>query len=285
MSRDLRSGLGMLLALDAQRADPSDLLRHGCFLTPDGPGPHPAVMYCHAHGGRYDLGARELTEGARWLTAPYAPDLLRAGFAVLCIDMPGFGARQGDGTESALAKAGMWQGRPLFGQMVALQLQALAWLRRQPLIAAGQIVTLGTSMGAALAMWVAALDTRVRACAQLCILANIAPLIASGAHDRHGPYLTVPGLLGLADMGEIAGLIAPRPQFIGLGANDPFTPPQARDPALQQVRQAYTDLPDALTVHIDADAAHGETRTMRRAVLDFLGKTARTAIKEGEEHA
>ena len=81
-----------------------------------------------------------------------------------------------------------------------------------------QIVTLGVSIGAALAMWVAVLDSRVCGCVQLCMLANIAPLIALGAHNRHGPYLTVLGLLSKTDIGHIAGKIARRPQFIGLCA-------------------------------------------------------------------
>ncbi len=285
MSAALRSKLWQLLGLEADPGVPSGALRFGTFLVPDGPGPYPAVLYCHAHGGRHDLGRRELTEGARWLAAPYAPDLLRAGFAVLCVDMPGFGARREDGPESALAKAGSWQGRPLFGQMVAAQLQALAWLGHQDRVDAGRIATLGVSMGAALALWVAALDARVNACVNLNILANLAPLIAAGAHDRHGHYLTVPGLLQHADIGEIAGLIAPRPQFIGLGRHDPFTPPDASRAALQQVQSAYHGRDHLLSVHVDANGAHGETTDMRRAVLEFLTAHARPAKQESENHA
>ncbi len=252
------------------------------FLVPDGPGPHPAVLYCHAHGGDHPRGRRELTDGATWLTAPYGPDLLAAGFAVFCVDMPGFGDRISDGSESALAKAGLWRGRPLFGQMVATQLGALDRLAGDPRIDASQIFTLGVSMGAALALWVAALDRRVRGCAHLCMLANIEPLIASGAHDRHGPYLTVPGLLERTDMGQIAAHIAPRPQFIGLGAEDRFTPPDARDPALAQVRHVYGDA-DALRVMIAPDGGHFETTEMRKAVIDFLRRSAKPIDRREKE--
>lgn len=245
------------------------------LLLPDGPGPHPAVLYCHAHGGRYDLGRAELTKGAPWLTAPYAPDLLQAGFAVLALDMPGFGARQLEGAESALAKAGAWQGRPLFGQMVAAQMVGLALLRQDPRIDSARIVTLGASMGAALAMWVAALDARVAGSVQLCMLANMAPLIETGAHDRHGPYLTVPGLLQRCDIGDVAALIAPRPLFIGLGAEDPMTPPAARDPALATLRHAYGTGP--LTVSISPGTGHQETTTHRQQVLAVLAACRRGA--------
>ena len=42
-------------------------------------------------------------------------------------------------------------------------------------------------------------------------------LIEADAHDLHGLYLTVPGLLSLASNGRIAGLVSPRAQFIGIG--------------------------------------------------------------------
>ncbi len=285
MMADLRSKLLQRLGLGAGPDTAPFDLRHATFLLPEGPGQHPVILYCHAHGGQYDLGRRELTEGARWLVQPYAQDLLRAGFAVLCVDMPGFGTRQSEGSESALAKAGLWQGRPLFGQMVAGQLNALQWLRHHDRIDPKRITTLGVSMGAALAFWTAALDTKVHACAQLNMLVNIAPLIAAGAHDRHGHYLTVPGLLDIADVGEIAGLIAPRPQLIGLGGDDPFTPPDARNAALGQVQHAYKSQPNALTVHVDPSGAHGETPDLRQAVFDFLGANARSAKKETKKHA
>ena len=268
-----RSTRGQELDLDGRPA---------LFLTPDGQGPWPAVLYAHAHGGRYDLGRREVTEGARWLSAPYGPDLTRAGFAVLCVDMPGFGARRSDGSESALAKAGLWEGRPLFGQMVADQLAGFAWLAAHPDIDAQRIVTLGMSMGAALAMWTGALEPRVAAVVQLCMLADIAPLIAAGVHDRHGAYLTVPGLLPRAEIGDVAGLIAPHPQFVGHGAQDPLTPPAARDAALMRLRRAYRGT-GMLTEWLSPTAGHVETPQMRRAVLDFLNRTCAHPQQQASE--
>jgi len=285
MSTDLQSQLRRRLGIGADPGAGTKALPNSTLLLPEGPGPHPAVLYCHAHGGQYDLGRSELFQGARWLCGPYGPALVGAGFAVLCVDMPGFGARRSDGRESALAKAGLWQGRPLFGQMVAAQLQALAWLREQDGIDPDRIITLGVSMGGALALWTAALAPKVAACVQLNIFANLAPLIAAGGHDRHGIYLTVPGLLELTDIGEIAGLIAPRPQFIGLGALDPFTPPDARRAALAQVQGAYRRENNALTVHLEATGEHGETPAMRQAVFEFLGHAAQPTKRETTSHA
>ncbi len=246
----------------------------GIFIPPQGPGPFPAILYCHAHGGEYGLGRRELTDGARWLSAPPAADLIAAGFAVLCIDMPGFGERQSLGTESAIAKAMLWQGQPLFGNMLADLMKALDWLCAHPLVDANHIATFGVSMGAAHAYWLAALDDRVAAVAQLCMLADITPLIKCGVHDKHGHFLTVPGLLKIADSGDVAALVAPRPQFIGFGELDQLTPTDARASALVKVRAGYAQnsLQNNLEIFIEPESGHKETPNMRKAALNFLSQ-------------
>jgi hypothetical protein len=127
-------------------------------------------------------------------------------------------------------------------------------------------------MGATLAFWLGALEPRVRAVAQLCVLADIACLIASGAHDRHAPYLTVPGLVPFLSTGSIAGLVAPRPQLVCLGSDDPLTPQEAREKAIADARACYVRVPSGENLHvfIEPDTGHRETLAMREKVLAFL---------------
>jgi hypothetical protein len=241
----------------------------GVLILPDGPGPHPLVLYCHAHGNTYTIGADELILGRPALQGPYGPALARLGIASVAIDLPLFGTRQALGPETALAKAAHWQGRPLMGQMLAELSQLLAWAAAQPEVDATRIATLGLSMGATHAYWLAALQPRIAACAHLCAFSDVAPLIATGAHDLHGPYMTVPGLLRHGDMGDVAGLIAPRPQLVCSGALDPLTPAAALEPALDRLRRAYGDAP-ALSGLTDPASGHSETAAMRDRVLTFL---------------
>jgi hypothetical protein len=129
----------------------------------------------------------------------------------------------------------------------------------------------GISMGATLAYWLAAVDERIAAIAHLCCYADFATLIETGAHDLHGIYLTVPGLLAETSTGEIAGLVAPRPQLICVGEADTLTPPLAIDRALVETRAAYGGGP--LEVLRQAGIGHQETPEMRAAVLDFFART------------
>ncbi len=233
--------------------------------------PLPAVLYIHAHGNNYDIGADELITGRPALLSPLGPVFAASGFVSMTIDLPTFGERQGQ-TESSLAKALLWHGRSLAGQMLGELSSALDYLSARPDVAADRIAAFGISMGATFSYWLASVDRRIAALAHLCCYADFETMIASGAHDGHGIYLTIPGLLDFASNGEVAGFIAPRPQFIGLGARDPLTPPDAVAVALKQTRTAYAqaDAADRLEVLIEPEGGHAETPAMRAGVLSFF---------------
>jgi dienelactone hydrolase len=243
----------------------------GGYLLEPAELPAPAILYIHAHGGRYDIGAAEVVNGRDALLGPLGPVLAAAGFRVLAIDMPCFGGRA-TVAESAAAKAALWRGRSLAGQMLGELASALDWLAADSGTDPRRIGAFGISMGATLGYWLAAVEPRIAAVAHLCCFADFDRLLTSGAHDRHGIYLLVPGLLGLASNGEIAGLIAPRPQFVGLGDADELTPPTATEPALATLRAAYraTGAEAALHVHRERETGHRETPAMREAMLAFL---------------
>ena len=244
----------------------------GWLCRPDGAGPFPAVLVVHAHGGRTEIGARELIDGRPAMPDPIGPQLALAGFVAACIDLPCFGSRAGQETESAAAKAALWQGGSLAGRMLGELSSQLDWLAALPEVDAGRIGVLGLSMGATLGTWLAAVDGRVAALAQMICLADMAALIRTGAHDLHGPYMTVPGLLTEGDMGDVAALVAPRPHFVALGQTDPLTPPEAYDPALARLTQAYANAPDRLHLHLSPRTGHVETPAMRHEALAFLAR-------------
>jgi dienelactone hydrolase len=187
------------------------------------------------------------------------------------IDMPGFGIRV-EPNESARTKARLWRGKSEAGQMLGELAAAIEWLAARDDIMADRIGVFGISMGATLGYWLASVEPRVACIAHLCAYADFATLIETGAHDLHGIYLTVPGLLDIASNGVIAGRIAPRPQLIAIGDLDPLTPPAAVDRALSETRAAYAaaGASERLIVHREGNSGHVETPKVREAVASFF---------------
>lgn len=239
------------------------------LLQPDQPN-GAAIVYCHAHGGRYDIGRRELLEGRPAIPQPFGPDLARSGNTVICADMPVFGDLQAQGPESVRAKALLWNGSTMMGEALDLLRAAFDCLEALPTVEPARIGAFGLSMGATHAYWLAALEPRVAAVAHLCAFSDIAPLIETGAHDRHGIYMTVPGLLKHGDMGDVAALVAPRPQLVASGEDDPLTPPEALQPALETLMAAYEDGGDLRTIN-ELGSGHLMTPKMRSETLRFFG--------------
>ena len=232
------------------------------------------VLYCHAHGNNYAIGKSEAMQGRpAILNPPLAMALAQAGATVICPDMPGFGDRQPEGSESELAKAALWRGDTLLGKMVADLHAGYLALAAEPAVDAGNIQVIGLSMGGTLAYVYAALNPAVAGCVQMCVFADVGPLISDRAHDQHCLYMTIPGLLPRWDMGDIAGLVAPRPQLICTGAQDSLTPEAAYRPAAARVAAAYRHHGAEHALHLlrEEGAGHHETPAMRCKVLGFLG--------------
>jgi dienelactone hydrolase len=131
----------------------------GFFVRPASPAPCPAVLYLHAHGARYDIGADELLDGRPALVSPLGPELARRGIASLMVEMPAFGTRAEPG-ESARTKALLWHGRSLAGQMLGEQHAAFEWLAARDEIITERIGVFGISMGATFGYWLARRSSR-----------------------------------------------------------------------------------------------------------------------------
>lgn len=244
------------------------------FLTrPPGPGPHPGLVYAHSHGFGYAVGATEMLEGRVYLLKPAAGSVYaQAGYVTLVLDMPTFGDRSGV-AESSVAKAKFWYGKMLFGQMLSENAAAVTWLGARPDVDAGRIGMTGMSMGCVLSYWLAAVDERIAAIAHTCCYCDLATMVETGAHDGHGFFMIVPGLLSETSTGEIAGLVAPRPQLICVGDDDPLAPRLAVDRALVATSAMYGDGP--LEVFRQPGVGHQETIEMRTRLLDFFGRHLR----------
>jgi len=242
------------------------------FVRPHGePAPRPTILYNHAHGGDYVLGKDELLKGRSALQSPpYAEVLTAMGYNALCIDHWGFGERRGR-TESEIFKEMLWQGQVMWGMMVFDSLRALDYLVTRPDVDASRLGTLGISMGSTMAWWVAALDTRIKVCIDICCLTDFQTLIESRGLNGHGIYYYVPGLLKHFTTAQINELIAPRAHLSLAGNYDPLTPSAGLDRIDQHLRKVYQEhgAPEAWKL-VRYNIGHFETAAMRAEIISFL---------------
>ena len=256
----------LLLDLNGSEAVPA------YFVKPKGrDGRLPVVLYNHAHGGVFELGKDELLEGrAELQQPPYVVPLVERGYAVLCLDMWGFGERRGR-SHSELFKALLWQGQVLWGMMVYDSLRALDYLTSRDDVDGARIGTLGLSMGSTMAWWLAALDPRVKVCVDLCCLTDFQALLEARGLDGHGIYYYVPSLLKYFTTAQINALIAPRPHLSLAGRFDPLTPTAGLERIDLELREVYAaaGAPEAWRLE-RYDVGHYETAAMRAAALTFL---------------
>lgn len=240
--------------------------------------PRAVVLYCHAHGDRFDVGKEELVAGRPALASPpYAEALASIDVAALAIDHWGFGERAST-SERLLNKRFLWDGSTLWGMRIADTLAAFEWLAREPRYATLPVITLGMSMGSTMAWWAAALEPRIAACADLCCLAEFDSLVAAGADDLHGEYFFVPGLRKHFTAAAINALIAPRPHLSCVGDADPLTPPPGVSSIDRAMRAAYGEAgaPQAWQQRV-FPGGHSESTAMREAVLAFIAGVAGAA--------
>ena len=242
------------------------------FIKPKaGKAPYPVVLYNHAHGGRYDVGRDELIRGGDALQKPpYAEALAKMGVASLAIDHWAFGARS-TRTESELFKYFLWSGRVLWGMMVFDSVRTIDYLASRNDVDKKRIATLGMSMGSTMAWWLAALDTRIKVCVDICCLTDYQALIESRGLDEHGIYYYVPSLLKHFTTAQINALIAPRAHLSIAGIFDSLTQPKGLDRVDHELREVYSS-EGALERWklLRYNVGHMETAAMRVEIMDFF---------------
>ena len=231
----------------------------------------PTILYHHSHGGNYQIGKDELLFGRDYIhSPPYAEELTRNGYAALCIDSWVFGERSGK-TESAIFKQMLWYGQVLWGMMVYDSLRAIDYLLTRSDVDPNRIGTLGMSMGSTMSWWIAALDTRIKVCIDICCLTDFQSLIDTNGLDLHGIYYYVPNLLKHFTTVQINALIAPRAHLSLAGMLDPLTPVDGLDKIDAELKKVYT-AEDASSQWklFRSNAAHIETAEMRLEIIQWL---------------
>ncbi len=221
----------------------------GYLLLPKNPtGKVPGILYCHWHGGQYDVGKEELFR-TNATPVPAGPALAKAGYAVIAIDAYCFGERNGAGPdgpsekgsagEMSASKFNLWVGRSLWGMIVRDDLMALDYFCSRPEIDAARVGVSGISMGATRTWWAMALDERLKAGVAICCLTRYRDLVEAEGLKYHGIYYFVPGMLNHFDTEAVVALAAPRPLLFQSGETDAGSPAEGIRTIENVVRKAY----------------------------------------------
>ncbi len=208
----------------------------------------PAILYCHWHGGQYDIGKQELLGTNATPVAP-GPALAEKGYVVLGIDAPCFGERNGQGPDGPQQKGGagemtaakfhLWAGRTLWGMMVRDDLTVLDYLCSRAEVDPSRIGVTGISMGSTRSWWIMALDDRPRAAVCVACMTRYEELIRAGMLKAHGIYYFVPGMLRHFDAEAVIALGAPRPMLFMTGDQDGGSPVEGVQRIGEVVEQVY----------------------------------------------
>jgi dienelactone hydrolase len=247
----------------------------------------PGVLFCHWHGGEYDIGKEELFQSRHTPEAP-GPALARRGFVVLGIDACCFGERNGQGPggpdekgsagELTASKFNLWVGRTLWGMILRDDLMALDYLASRPEVDADRLGVTGISMGATRTWWLMALDERLKTGVAVACLTRYQNLIRQQELKAHGIYYFVPGLLKHFDTEAIVALIAPRPVLFQTGDQDAGSPVdgvRAIESAVRPVYRLYGKETNFQSI-LYPGLGHVYTQEMWNATLIWLAENLKT---------
>ena len=266
----------------------------GYFLLPKNvSGRIPAILYCHWHGGEYDIGKEELFQAKHTPEAP-GPALAKRGYAVLAIDAYCFGERNGHGPggpaekgnagELSASKFNLWVGRTLWGMILRDDLMALDYLVSRPEVDPSRIGVMGMSMGATRAWWLMALDERLKTGVPICCLTRYRNLIDRELLKAHGIYYFVPNLLNYFDTEAIVALIAPRPVLFLDGDQDGTSPVDGIHAIEEAVRPVYGlyGMETNFQSVVYAGQGHVYTPEMWQKTLGWMDERLKSEIRKSK---
>jgi dienelactone hydrolase len=252
----------------------------------------PAILYCHWHGGEYEIGKEELFQAKHTPEAP-GPALARRGYVVLGVDAYCFGERngqvpgaeRGSAGELTASKFNLWVGRTLWGMILRDDLIALDYLASRKEVDPQRIGVMGMSMGATRAWWLMALDERLKTGVPICCLTRYQTLIQRDLLKAHGIYYFVPNFLNHFDTEAVVALIAPRPVLFLDGDRDGTSPVDGIHMIEQAVRPVYQlyGRPDAFQSIVYEGQGHLYTPEMWQRTLHWLDDSLKDTNKRKQQ--
>lgn len=212
--------------------------------------PYP-VFIClqgHSSGMHNSIGVTQEDESVPMDEVPGDRDFglgcLRRGVAALCIEQRAFGEREetnerarfGDNRCIAASMHAIMLGRTLTAERVYDVDRGIDLLAQRGDMDMKRLGLMGNSGGGTITVFGAALLKRIRFAMPSCYVCTWRDSIMS---IKHCPDNYVPGLLEVAEGGDVAGLFAPKPMVVVAGKEDQIFPVDAVRDAFAQIQRIY----------------------------------------------
>lgn len=237
-------------------------------LVPKRAPPFKTILVFHGHdaSAQYILGNfPDQTTAREQLAADnnYAQALANAGYLIVAVEQRGLGERKTDQVSDEtparscrhLAFEYLLRGRTLIGERCWDGMCAIDYLQTRSDVIRNVLGCTGHSGGGTTALWLSAIESRITAVVVSGYFCSFKDSILAMDHCECN---YVPGILSLAEMGDLAALVAPRPFRAVNGETDPIFPVRAARQQFATVERAYSllDMPDrcSLAVHPGAHA-------------------------------
>ena len=221
----------------------------GYLLVPDGlGGPRPGMVCVQGHspGVHISIGEAHTPKDEESLAGgdrDFAVQAARRGLVALAIEQRSFGERRETIQEQRSPHGcfdAVMHAFELGSTMVAERTwdasRALDLLASRPEVDAGALACMGNSGGGATTFYLACLDERVRVAVPSCVFCTYADSLMRIYHcaDNY-----IPGVLKTAEMGDLAGLIAPRHVVFVAGEKDEIFPIAGTRRAFETAQAIY----------------------------------------------
>lgn len=220
------------------------------LIPKEGKAPFP-VMIClqgHSTGMHISLGRPKHDgdeESIRGGDRDFAIRTVQEGFAALVMEQRCFGEREDRRPKEVRAlnirchhpaMTALLLGRTMIGERVWDVSRAIDALSGFPEVDANRVGCMGNSGGGTITYFGACIEPRIRVAMPSCYVCTFQHSI--GAID-HCVDNYIPRILDYFEMGDLAGLIAPRPLIVVAGREDPIFPFHAVEKTLTTIQAIY----------------------------------------------
>lgn len=238
-----------------------DVLCHLLLPKTDKKVPLVICLQGHSKGMHISLGRPKFPGDEETISGgdrDFARQIIARGQAALTVEQRCFGERGGTPDGPACYQTAMQAlllGRTLIGERCWDISRAIDVIEAHfPMIDPAEIAVMGNSGGGTTSVYAAALDERIAAAMPSCAFCGYLPSIGA---QYHCSCNYVPGIARDFDMGDLAGLIAPRPMVIVNGEKDEIFPiDSAKEQfVIAQMLYAAAGAPDSLR-HIIGGEGH-----------------------------